>query len=878
MSDGTHAITAIATSVAGDDSDASNSLAVTIDSVAPTLAVIGISPDTGSSSTDGVTSSGTVTVSGTIDLADTSRAITVLRDGISVGTVTANAVTGVWSLANINLTEGSHTLTAQAVDTAGNAGISTAFSVIRDATAPATPSVPDLATASDSGASSTDNVTNVTTPIFTGTAEAGSTVTIFSDGVAVGSVVAAGGNYSVTTSSLSSGTHSITAKATDAAGNTSVASSGLSVTIDTTPPGAPSVPDLTAASDSGASNTDNITRITTPTFTGTAEAGSTVTIFSDGVAVGSAVAAGGSYNITTSTLIEGPHSITAEATDAAGNAGAASSALPVAIDTTAPSVAVSISDNVLNASETATVGFAFSEAPTGFALGDTTVVGGTLGNLQQTDATHFTATFTPAPATETAAADVSIVAAGYADTAGNPGTAGSTGSFTVDTIAPAIAIGAVAGDNTVDGSEAATGFAINGTTTDVENGQIVSVTVRDDANNVVDTLTATVTAGAWSAGVTATEAGMLANGSYTAFADVSDAAGNPAPEAAQPFDVVVCFASGTRVLTVTGEVAVENLHIGEVVVGASGTLHPISWIGHRSIDLARHPHPQTVAPIRIRQSALADNTPHRDVLLSPDHAVFVDGKLICARQLINGTTISQDMHCASVDYFHVELDRHAVLLAEGLPAESYLDTGNRGFFTNAGGPVALHPDLTDESDYPKREVASCAPFVWDEPSVRPVWEALAARAAALGEVTPHPATASDPELRIVVNGCTLRPVATKDGLHIFVLRNGITRVRLVSRAGAPTDVRPWLNDRRRLGVCIERIVLRSPSSVHEIPVDHPDLSKGWWEAERNGAYLGRWTDGDAELCLPGDTRILEVRISAGGMSYLVGADAEQMAA
>jgi large repetitive protein len=115
VSDGTHAITAIATSVAGDGSDASNSLAVTIDSVAPTLTVIGISPDTGSSSTDGVTSSGTVTVSGTIDLADTSRAITVLRDGISVGTVTANAVTGVWSLANISLTEGSHTLTAQAV-------------------------------------------------------------------------------------------------------------------------------------------------------------------------------------------------------------------------------------------------------------------------------------------------------------------------------------------------------------------------------------------------------------------------------------------------------------------------------------------------------------------------------------------------------------------------------------------------------------------------------------------------------------------------------------------------------------------------------------------------------------------------------------------
>jgi hypothetical protein len=552
--------------------------------------------------------------------------------------------------------------------------------------------------------------------------------------------------------------------------------------------------------------------------------------------------------------------------------------LPVTIDTAAPSVVVSISDNVLNSSETATVGFAFSEAPIGFTLGGTTVVGGTLSDLQQTDATHFTATFTPTPATETAAADVGVAAASYTDAAGNTGPTGSTGSFTVDTIAPTIAIGAVAGDNIVDGSEAATGFTISGTTSDVENGQTVSVTIRDSANNVVDRLTGTVTAGAWSAGVTASEAGMLVNGSYTALADVSDVAGNPAPEATLPFDVVVCFVRGTRILTVTGEVAVENLQIGDVVIDASGTLHPIAWIGHRSIDVARHPYPQTAAPIRIRRDALADNTPHRDVLLSPDHAVFIDGKLICARQLINGTTISQDMDWAAVDYLHVELDQHAVLVADGLPAESNLDTGNRGFFANAGGPMALHPDLTDASDYPEREVGSCVPFVWDEPTVRPVWEALDARAAALGHTPPQPVTASDPELRIVVNGCTRRPVSTEDGLHIFVLQKGIARVRLVSRAGAPTDVRPWLNDRRRLGVCVERIALRSTNCVHEIPVDHPDLSAGWWAPERVGTCLRRWTAGDAELALPGDAMILEVRISEGGMSYVLGVDAQRLAA
>src|SRR5439155_526352 len=157
----------------------------------------------------------------------------------------------------------------------------------------------------------------------TGTAEAGSTVTILVDGTSKGSATATGGNYSVTTSALTAGVHAITATATDPAGNVSAASAALSITIDTTAPAAPSIPDLAAASDSGSSSTDNITNVTTPTFTGTAEANSTVRIFSDAVQVGSGTATSGAYSIATSTLGTGAHNITATATDAAGNASAA---------------------------------------------------------------------------------------------------------------------------------------------------------------------------------------------------------------------------------------------------------------------------------------------------------------------------------------------------------------------------------------------------------------------------------------------------------------------------------------------------------------------------------------------------------------------------
>ena len=155
---------------------------------------------------------------------------------------------------------------------------------------------------------------------------------------------------------------------------------------------------------------------------------------------------------------------------------------------------------------------------------------------------------------------------------------------------------------------------------------------------------------------------------------------------------VVCFARGTRLAGPKGEQLVECLAIGDPLLTASGRVRRIVWIGRRHIDCARHPDPRAVWPVRIRAHAFGPGLPGRDLLLSPQHAIFAKGVLIPVKCLANGGTVRQEAR-RSVAYFHVELDRHDILLAEGLPAESYLDTGDRALFENGGAALVLHPDF-----------------------------------------------------------------------------------------------------------------------------------------------------------------------------------------
>jgi hypothetical protein len=146
---------------------------------------------------------------------------------------------------------------------------------------------------------------------------------------------------------------------------------------------------------------------------------------------------------------------------------------------------------------------------------------------------------------------------------------------------------------------------------------------------------------------------------------------------------IACFRAGARILTDRGEVPVEALRPGMRVVSLTHRrLVPVTWIGARRIDCSRHPRPAEVWPVRIAANAFAPGAPHRPLFLSPDHAVFAGGRLVPVRFLLDGGAIAQ-VPVDAAEYYHVELAGHAVLVADGLPAETYLDTGNRAAFHNA---------------------------------------------------------------------------------------------------------------------------------------------------------------------------------------------------
>jgi hypothetical protein len=258
-----------------------------------------------------------------------------------------------------------------------------------------------------------------------------------------------------------------------------------------------------------------------------------------------------------------------------------------------------------------------------------------------------------------------------------------------------------------------------------------------------------------------------------------------------------------------------------------GDARPVAWIGVGSV-LATRGRRDAATPVIVRKGALGLNLPHRDLRVTKGHALFLDDALIPVEFLVNHRSILWDDHAQEVALYHVELDSHDVLLANGAPAESYRDDGNRWLFRNGNARWSLTPR------------PSCAPVLTGGPLVDAVWRRLLDRAGP-GPVFP---TTDDPDLRLLVDG---EPVAGKlrpDGVRIFQVAGRPDSVRVVSRSAAPDEL-GVARDPRRLGVALRRIVLWRGANVTIVEADDPALTDGFHPFEPGNGF--RWTDGDARL-------------------------------
>jgi hypothetical protein len=328
--------------------------------------------------------------------------------------------------------------------------------------------------------------------------------------------------------------------------------------------------------------------------------------------------------------------------------------------------------------------------------------------------------------------------------------------------------------------------------------------------------------------------------------------------------ILVCFLAGVLIETPSGEVAVEDLRAGDTVMAlVDGERVPkaVVWVGTRRVEGSQTE--DDSYPIRIRRDAIADGIPRKDLLLTGEHCLFIDGNLVPARMLVNGRSILRDTTLGSFDIFHVETEGHSILLSDGMPSESYLDTGNRRVMNGRMRIAHPHAQRSWSAD-------AVAPLNVSPTFVAPLWARIRDRAMAMGRpaATPVPRLTTDPHLRLDCGSGTGMPPLRRDGQrYFFRVPLDASSLCLNSRASRPSDViGPFVDDRRTLGVCVGEVALwLGNTRVAQTGHLSDDRLPGWFTKDAPGA---RWTNGHGSLpfdsSLRHDLVMLEVQVVSAG--------------
>ncbi|MDM2851153.1 Ig-like domain-containing protein [Citrobacter sp. Cpo074] len=439
LGNGNHALTVTATDAAGNISPTSAGFNIVVDTVAPLAPTIiqafdDVQPGTGTLSNGASTNDTRPVLSGS---AEAGARVAIYDNGALLATVTAT-IDGTWEYLTTTLGNGQHVFTAIATDAAGNVSpVSGGFTINVDTIAPSVPLlvsvVDDIAGGVFNAALSNGQLTNDARPTLNGTAEAGSTVSIYDGSTLLGTALVQSNNsWSFTpTTPLANGSHTFTVTATDAAGNTSGATAGFSVVVDTTAPTQPSISSIIddIGPNTGPIGSNQPTNDARPTLNGSTEANARVDIYDNGSFVTSVTADGsGNWSYTpTTALAQGTHSFTITATDSAGNTSGISSAAAIVVDTVAPGIPTGLA---VNANGTALTGVAEPNSTVIITSSGGTVLGTATANASG----NFTFTLNPPQIS----GQTLMVSA--QDAAGNIGTAGNVlAPFTGVPPAPVIA-------------------------------------------------------------------------------------------------------------------------------------------------------------------------------------------------------------------------------------------------------------------------------------------------------------------------------------------------------------------------------------------------------------------------------------------------------
>jgi len=309
--------------------------------------------------------------------------------------------------------------------------------------------------------------------------------------------------------------------------------------------------------------------------------------------------------------------------------------------------------------------------------------------------------------------------------------------------------------------------------------------------------------------------------------------------------IPICYLKGTRIGTPNGESTIESLQEGDEILTAGGEVKKVKWVGFRKFNRFRIPNSRKLNtfPIRILKDAFAPNVPHRDLAVSPGHRFNVDGALVPALSLVNGQTITQDFEVQQFEYYHVELEKFDMLLAEGAVAESYLEVGdNRRSFENAE-TVAAHPDF---GPAPARVVLPQYVQKITPEIIQPIRRELFKRA----EVVMGAVRTSDANLQIEINGQLIRPqtTCTKKGVYRFELPAGLSGDIHILSNSAVTRETALLNrtDTRIIGVGLAAMTLAINGERRDIDLNEASLT-GFNDVQEMDGVAMRWTTGAAVI-------------------------------